>query len=117
MTDKGTGALRPVTPGDIVILLRSPKTKARTFIAALEQQGVSASAEERGGCWKPPRWGAVVSLLNVIDNPRQDVDLIGALRSPLFGFTRAGTGGYPSDRPQGKLLRRAGAVARRFSEG
>ena len=31
--------------------------------------------------------GAVVSLLHVIDNPRQDVELIGALRSPLFGFS------------------------------
>ena len=29
----------------------------------------------------------MVSLLSVIDNPRQDVDLIGVMRSPLFGFT------------------------------
>ena len=29
----------------------------------------------------------MVSLLAVIDNPRQDVDLIGVMRSPLFGFT------------------------------
>ena len=29
----------------------------------------------------------MVSLLSVIDNPRQDVDLIGVLRSPLFGFS------------------------------
>lgn len=85
--DKETGALRPVTPGDIVILLRATKTKARTFIAALEQTGVSASAEERGGLLETAEVGAVVSLLNVIDNPRQDVDLIGVLRSPLFGFT------------------------------
>ena len=28
-----------------------------------------------------------MSLLSVIDNPRQDVDLIGVMRSPLFGFT------------------------------
>nr|WP_297173802.1 helicase-exonuclease AddAB subunit AddA [uncultured Agathobaculum sp.] len=87
VTDKDTGALRPVTPGDIVILLRSPKTKARVFIAALEQAGISASAEERGGLLETAEVGTMVSLLSVIDNPRQDVDLIGVMRSPLFGFT------------------------------
>ena len=87
VTDKDTGALRPVTPGDIVILLRSPKTKARTFIAALEQAGVSASAEERGGLLETAEVGTMASFLSVIDNPRQDVDLIGVLRSPLIGFT------------------------------
>lgn len=28
-----------------------------------------------------------VSLLEIIDNPRQDVPLISVLRSPIFGFT------------------------------
>ena len=49
VTDKQTGELRPVTAGDIVILLRSPKGKARTYIAALERVGVTATAEQRGG--------------------------------------------------------------------
>lgn len=85
--DKETGALRPVTPGDIVILLRSPGPRAQVFIAALEQAGLTASAEERGGLLGTAEVGTMVSLLAVIDNPRQDVDLIGVLRSPLFGFT------------------------------
>lgn len=49
VTDKQTGRLRPVTPGDIVILLRSPRSKAPTYIAELERIGVTASAEQRGG--------------------------------------------------------------------
>lgn len=85
--DKETGALRPVTPGDIVILLRSPGPRAQVFIAALEQAGLTASAEERGGLLSTAEVGTMVSLLAVIDNPRQDVDIIGVLRSPLFGFT------------------------------
>ena len=28
-----------------------------------------------------------MSLLEIVDNPRQDVPLIAVLRSPLFGFT------------------------------
>ena len=85
--DKETNGLRPVTPGDIVILLRSPKPRAQAFIAALEQVGLTASAEERGGLLGTAEVGTMVSLLSVIDNPRQDVDLIGVLRSPLFGFS------------------------------
>ena len=87
MTDKQTGKLRPVTPGDIVILLRSPRSKAPTYIAELERIGVTASAEQRGGLLETAEVGTMVSLLSVIDNPRQDVDLIGVMRSPLFGFT------------------------------
>ena len=85
--DKASGALRPVTPGDIVILLRSPRGKARVYTAALEAVGLSASAEERGGLLSTSEVGVMVSMLAVIDNPRQDVDLIGVLRSPLFGFS------------------------------
>ncbi|MFQ9126201.1 MAG: UvrD-helicase domain-containing protein [Butyricicoccaceae bacterium] len=88
VTDKQTGELRPVTAGDIVILLRSPKGKARTYIAALERVGVTATAEQRGGLLETNEVGTIVSLLNVIDNPRQDVDLIGVMLSPLFGFPR-----------------------------
>lgn len=87
VTDKQTGELRPVTAGDIVILLRSPKGKARTYIAALERVGVTATAEQRGGLLETNEVGTIVSLLNVIDNPRQDVDLIGVMLSPLFGFS------------------------------
>ena len=87
VTDKQTGKLRPVTPGDIVILLRSPRSKAPTYIAELERIGVTASAEQRGGLLETAEVGTMVSLLSVIDNPRQDVDLIGVMRSPLFGFT------------------------------
>lgn len=87
VTDKVTGELRPVTAGDIVILMRSPRTKARSYITALERVGVTATAEQRGGLLKTNEVGTMVSLLNVVDNPRQDVDLIGVMLSPLFGFS------------------------------
>lgn len=86
VTDKVTCELRPVTAGDIVILMRSPRTKARSYITALERVGVTATAEQRGGLLKTNEVGTMVSLLNVVDNPRQDVDLIGVMLSPLFGF-------------------------------
>jgi len=85
--DKVTGELRPVTPDDIVILLRSPGPRAWAYINALEQTGVNAASGERSGLLKSTEVGTIVSMLSIIDNPRQDVDLIGVMLSPLFGFT------------------------------
>ncbi len=85
--DKATGEMRPVTPGDIVVLLRSPGPRARVYISALEDAGINATAGDKGGLLEASEVGVIISLLSVIDNPRQDVDLIGAMRSPLFEFT------------------------------
>ncbi len=85
--DKATGELRPVTPDDIVILLRAPGPRAWAYIDALEKVGVNAASGERKGLLESSEVGTIVSMLSVIDNPRQDVDLIGVMLSPLFGFT------------------------------
>ena len=86
IADKETQQLRPVAPGDIVILMRSPGAKAKIYLTELERIGIPAAAGERGGLLCTVEVGVIVSLLSVIDNPRQDVDLIGVMRSPLFGF-------------------------------
>ncbi|MDN0032356.1 helicase-exonuclease AddAB subunit AddA [Oscillibacter valericigenes] len=81
------GALRPCRPEDIVILMRSPGSRAATFSAALAERGVPCSFQEQGDYFTSMEVSTTLSLLHVIDNPRQDVPLIAALRSPLFGFT------------------------------
>ncbi len=87
VTDAHTRAPRPVREEDIVILMRSPRARLGTFRAALEARGIAVSAEE-GGDWLESMEAAVVfALLEVVDNPRQDVPLIAVLRSPLFGFS------------------------------
>ena len=45
----------------------------------------------------------MLSLLEIVDNPRQDVPLISVLRSPLFGFTadRLAEGRSAGYRPAG----------------
>ncbi len=85
--DKTTGELRPATPDDIVILLRAPGSRARAYIDALEKAGVNTASGERGGLLESAEVGTIVSMLSVTDNPRQDIDLIGVMLSPLFGFT------------------------------
>lgn len=87
ITDAGTKQLRPVCEEDIVILMRSPRARLALYRQALEAQGVAVSADANEDLLASVEVSVVMSLLEVLDNPRQDVPLIAVLRSPLFGFT------------------------------
>ena len=82
-----------------------PSRARRRSSRRSSRAGLTASAEERGGLLGTAEVGTMVSLLSVIDNPRQDVDLIGVLRSPLFGFTEQELADIRLTRPQHQLLR------------
>lgn len=81
------GAERPAHYGDVVILLRSANSVGPVYRAALEAHGIPVSAETSGGFYTSEEVSVLRSLLAVVDNPHQDVPLIAALRSPLFGLT------------------------------
>ncbi len=78
---------RPVRAEDIVILLRSPGPVLRYYAAALDEQGIPWSADGGREFFGTTEISVAVALLQVLDNPRQDVALLAALRSPLFNFT------------------------------
>jgi len=78
---------RPCTPEDIVLLMRSPGSRLKTFTEALERRHIPYASGEKSGFFDTVEIAIVFSLLQIIDNPRQDVPLISVLRSPLFGFT------------------------------
>lgn len=81
------GAARPAHYGDVAILLRSANSIGPVYRAALEAHGIPVSAETSGGFYTSEEVSVLRSLLAVVDNPHQDVPLIAALRSPLFGLT------------------------------
>ncbi len=78
---------RPVRPEDMVILLRSPGSTLRWYAAALDEVGIPWSAEGGREFFGTTEISVAISLLQVVDNPRQDVPLLAVLRSPVFGFT------------------------------
>lgn len=78
---------RPLRAEDIVILLRSPSPVLRHYAAALEEQGLPWSADGGQEFFGTTEISVAIALLQVLDNPRQDVALLAALRSPLFDFT------------------------------
>ena len=85
--DDGKG-LRACRFGDFAVLLRS-KTFARVWAQTLSEAGIPCYAQSSGGYFDAIEVKLLLSLLEVLDNRRQDIPLLAALRSPLFGFTDA----------------------------
>jgi len=78
---------RPVQYRDIVILLRAVSALAPTFVEELKAAGIPAYADLATGYFAATEVDIMLSLLTVIDNPRQDIPLAGVLRSPIGGMT------------------------------
>lgn len=76
---------RPVTYRDIVVLLRATQNSAAIFMEEFRQLGIPAYAELGSGYLAAPEVEIMLSLLKIIDNPRQDIPLAAVLRSPLCG--------------------------------
>lgn len=79
--------LRPIMPEDIAILLRSPGSVGGEFVYALEQQGIRCSTGGSDDLLQAEEIEVFRSILQVISNPRQDIPLVAALSSRVFGFT------------------------------
>ncbi len=85
--DEKTHEPRAVREEDVVILMRSPRTRLADYRRALDARGLHCAAESDGGFYETMEVAVTFALLEILDNPRQDVPLISVLRSPLFGFT------------------------------
>jgi len=85
--DKGAGGYRPVQFRDIVVLMRAPGSSANTYLEEFRQAGIPAYADLGSGYFAATEVEVMMSLLKVIDNPRQDIPLAAVLRSPVAGLT------------------------------
>ena len=86
VTDKETGALRPVRYSDIVILTRSIKGFADVFTEVLNKEGIPACAGTREGYFETQEIGVFLDYLRVLDNGQQDIPLAAVLASPFGGL-------------------------------
>ncbi len=78
------GKFRAADWKDFAVLLRSPGTKAEIFAKQFERAGVPLLVE-RGGFYESSEIADLLSLLQLADNPLQDLPCIAVLRSPLVG--------------------------------
>ncbi|MBQ7800820.1 MAG: helicase-exonuclease AddAB subunit AddA [Oscillospiraceae bacterium] len=95
--------LRPITPEDIVILLRSPGSVGARFQQALEKEGIRCSSGGGTDLLRTEEIDALRSLLQTIANPRQDIPLIAALAGPVFGFTADDLASFRSRKKKGSV--------------
>jgi ATP-dependent helicase/nuclease subunit A len=77
---------RPAAWSDMVILLRSPRHKAEAYVKEFARLGIPL-ATVRGGFYESLEVRDLLGLLQILDNPSQDLPLLGVLRSPLVGLT------------------------------
>ena len=78
---------RPCDYGDFCILLRSANKHAHGYAQELQKHGVPARASVAEGFFQAAEIRFLLSLLEVIENPNQDIPLLSVLMSPLYGFT------------------------------
>ncbi|MBB6695491.1 UvrD-helicase domain-containing protein [Cohnella xylanilytica] len=85
--DGRTKLYRPLAYRDIVILLRAATSLAPAVLEELKGAGIPAYADLATGYFAATEVDVMLSLLQLIDNPDQDIPLAGVLRSPLVGLT------------------------------
>lgn len=87
VTDKETGALRPVRFKDMVILLRTNSGWDQEFKEVLEGEGIPVYITSKTGYFAATEVQQLLQFLRVLDNPRQDIALYSVMKSVFGGFT------------------------------
>jgi ATP-dependent helicase/nuclease subunit A len=83
--EESTRQFRASEWADMTILLRSPSGKAESYAKEFARLGVPLRVE-RGGFYENMEILDLLSLLQLLDNPLQDLPAIAVLHSPLVGL-------------------------------
>ncbi len=78
---------RRATFGDFAIIMRSPKSTAKTYVNTLIECGIPAFSENKENSFEAQEIKVMLNLLRIIDNPTLDIPLLSVMCSPVYGFT------------------------------
>ncbi|MBO4925089.1 MAG: UvrD-helicase domain-containing protein [Clostridia bacterium] len=78
---------RPLRFRDIAILTRNASGRAPFIARMLQSEGIPVYSDADAQFYDLPEVKDLMYLLQVIDNPLQDIPLLSALRCPCFAFT------------------------------
>ncbi|MGM0212682.1 helicase-exonuclease AddAB subunit AddA [Enterococcus sp. AZ109] len=84
--DKKQKAMRPVDYQDIV-LLTPTKSNNLTILEVFKQLDIPLAINDTQNYFQSTELRAMIALLQIIDNPYQDIPLAAVLRSPIVGLT------------------------------
>jgi ATP-dependent helicase/nuclease subunit A len=93
---------RPAAWSDMVILLRAPRNKTAAYAKEFSRLGIPLAAA-RGGFYDSAEVRDLLAVLQLLDNPLQDLPLLGVLRSPLVGLTDSELAAIRIARPHGRF--------------
>jgi ATP-dependent helicase/nuclease subunit A len=79
--------MRPLSYSDIVILSRSVKNEQAVYHEVFKEYNIPLLATDLAGYFNSIEVLTVTSLLEIIDNPLQDIPLVAVLRSPFGKIT------------------------------
>ena len=78
---------RPLRFRDIALLVRYASGRAPYIAKVLQMEGIPVYSDADAQFFEMPEVVDMLNLLRVIDNPLQDLPLLGTLRCPCFQFT------------------------------
>ncbi|MCR4814829.1 MAG: helicase-exonuclease AddAB subunit AddA [Lachnospiraceae bacterium] len=82
----GQEILRPLKYSDIVILLRKTSKRANVIKTVFESRGIPTVVLSKEGYFSTAEVQLMLNMISIIDNPLQDVPLLGVLHSFAGGF-------------------------------
>jgi len=87
MLPTATGKPRPLTPGDILILVQRRSDLFAEIIRACKAAGLAVAGADRLKLGAELAVRDLAALLSFLATPEDDLSLAAALRSPLFGWS------------------------------
>ncbi|MBN1787077.1 MAG: helicase-exonuclease AddAB subunit AddA [Sedimentisphaerales bacterium] len=85
--DKTTNSYRPCRWSDFAILTRAFQSRANNYVQVLRSANIPVISDSSAGYFETTEINDMLSLLQVLDNPRQDIPLASVLRSPIFSLS------------------------------
>lgn len=85
--DKNLKYYRNVEYKDIVVLLRATSNTSDIFVEEFKNNRIPVYSDSNSGYFENVEVQLILSLLQIIDNPLQDIPFASVLRSPIGGFS------------------------------
>ncbi|MFA5342231.1 MAG: 3'-5' exonuclease, partial [Clostridia bacterium] len=87
--DSISNKFRPVRSSDIVILMRSVNAYAKQYCEILNKCGILAHCEQNIEILDKKSISDLLALLNIIDNPYQDIYLVQIMKNEVYNFNES----------------------------
>lgn len=96
--------MRPVRYADCAVLLRTTSGWSQVFVEEFAMQGIPLFSDTGSGYFDSVEVGVMLSMLQILDNPLQDIPLAAVLRSPIGQWSETAIATVRQADPAGTLM-------------